>query len=239
MIIGRKLYYLDSVDSTNVYAKSLINKVPEGTVVLANLQTEGKGRFGKNWYSPEGGIWMSTILKPANISLMSIAAGVAVCETFHINGIILGIKWPNDILLNGKKVAGILTEIVDDTVILGIGINLNINKFPDELDGSASSIFLETKKHLDKKMICDLLYKQLDECYLMLKNNMVFGLLTKWRHYTVLLGKEVIVEMGDRKLSGKVLDIDNNGALVIMCSNDRVQYIIGGICHMKKNDGRF
>ena len=92
MIIGKKLYYFDSIDSTNLYARSLINKAPEGTVVLADQQTEGKGRFGKKWYSPEGGIWMSTILKPGNVSLMSITAGVAVCETFHINGIILGIK---------------------------------------------------------------------------------------------------------------------------------------------------
>ncbi|MCK4252043.1 biotin--[acetyl-CoA-carboxylase] ligase [candidate division WOR-3 bacterium] len=239
MIIGKKLYYFDSIDSTNLYARSLINKAPEGTVVLADQQTEGKGRFGKKWYSPEGGIWMSTILKPGNVSLISITAGVAVCETFHINGIILGLKWPNDILLNGKKVAGILTEIIDDTIILGIGINLNITKFPDELDGIASSIFLETKKHLDKKMICNLLYKQLDEFYSMLKNNMTFEILTKWRHYAVLLGKEVIVEMGDEKLSGRVLDINNNGALVIMRPNGRIDYILGGVCYMKKNDGRF
>lgn len=237
MIIGSKLCYFDEIGSTNEYAKSLINKAPEGTVVLADQQTGGKGRFDKKWYSPEGGIWMSVILRPKNTSLVAIAAGVAVCETLNMHGILSGIKWPNDILLNRKKIGGILTEIVDDTVILGIGINLNIRKFPEELKDIASSVLLETKKHLGKKMIFDFLCKQLDDCYLMLKNNKTSELLTIWRHYTILLGQEVTIEMGDKKVTGKVLDIGNDGGLIIGLSDGKIEHIIGGTCQLKEKHG--
>jgi len=234
MLIGCKLYYFDSIDSTNEYAKSLINKAPEGTVILADQQTEGKGRSEKKWYSPLDGIWMSVILRPPNISLVSIAAGISVCEALHMMGILPGLKWPNDILLNYKKIGGILTEIIDDTVILGIGVNLNIRRFPKELMSIASSVFLETKKHLDKKTVFDLICKQLDDCYAILKSNKTTRLLEKWRHYTLLLGQEVAIEMGDKTLTGRVLDIGNDGGLVIMLPDRKVERVFGGVCHLKK-----
>jgi BirA family biotin operon repressor/biotin-[acetyl-CoA-carboxylase] ligase len=236
MLIGNKLYYLDVVDSTNEYAKELIgNKVPEGTVVLADTQNKGKGRFNKQWYSPEGGIWMSVILFPSDPALISIAAAVAVCEALHLNGVLPGIKWPNDILLNGKKIAGILVEIIDDAVIVGIGLNLNIRSFPEDLQDIASSVFLETKKHLEKKMLYDNLCKQLDDCYKMLQNKQGSDLLTKWRHYTVLLGQMVTIKMGETTVQGKVLDISNDGALVLMRTNGKIERVPGGICHMLKD----
>jgi len=234
MIIGCKLYYFDTIDSTNKYAKTLIGKVPEGTVVLADQQTDGKGRLNKKWYSPEGGLWMSVILQPDDTTLIPIVAAVAVCETLHMNGILAGIKWPNDILLNRKKIGGILTELIDTTIILGIGINLKIRKFPPELRTAASSVFIETKKSLEKKMVYDLLCKQLDDCYLMLKNNQVSELLTKWRHYTVLLGQQVTIETGEGRLLGRVLDISNDGALVIMLPDGKIKRIVGGVCHLRQ-----
>ena len=234
MLIGCKLYYFDSIDSTNEYAKSLINKAPEGTVILADQQTEGKGRFEKKWYSPADGIWMSVILRPPDISLISIAAGISVCEGLHMMGILAGLKWPNDILLNGKKIGGILTEIVDETVILGIGLNLNIRRFPKELMSIASSVFLETKKHLDKKMVFDLICKQLDDWYAVLKSSKIKRLLEKWRLYTVLLGQEVTIEMGEKELTGRVLDISNDGGLMLMLPNRKVERVLGGVCHLKR-----
>lgn len=236
MLIGSKLYYLDTIDSTNEYAKDLLKKnVPEGTVVLADSQEQGKGRFGKQWYSPEGGIWMSVILRPSDPTLISIAAAVAVCEALHLNGILPGIKWPNDILLNGKKIAGILVELVDDTVIIGIGLNLNIRSFPKELQDIASSVFIETKKHLEKKMLYDNLCKHLDDCYKMIQNNQGRELLTKWRHYTVLLGQIVTIEMGEETIQGKVLDISNDGALVVMKTDGNIDRVPGGVCHLIKD----
>lgn len=236
MLIGNKLYYFDTVGSTNEYARGLLAKgVPEGTAVLADVQTEGKGRFGKQWYSPEGGLWMSVVLRPSTPALISIVAAVAVCEALHINGVLPGIKWPNDIILNGKKIAGILVEIIDEWVIVGIGLNLNIRTFPGELADTASSVFLETKRHFEKKMIYDHLCKHLDDCYLMLQNNKGSELLTKWRHYTILLGQMVTIEMGETMIQGKVIDISNDGALVIMKTDGKIQRVPGGVCHLLKD----
>lgn len=234
MIIGSKLYYFDSVESTNEYAKTLTKDAPEGAVILVDEQTGGRGRFGRQWYSPKGGIWMSVILHPPDPSLIAIIAGIAVCKALHMNGVLPGIKWPNDIVLNGKKIGGILTEIIDKIVILGIGVNLNIREFPDELEATASSVFLETKKHLEKKMVFDTLCKQLDDCYIMLKQNKVTDLLTEWRHYTILLGQQVVIEMPDKELSGKVLDISRDGALIVMRSDGKIMRVVAGVCHLRK-----
>ena len=234
MLIGSKLYYFDSLESTNEHAKTLIKGAPEGAVILVDQQTGGRGRFGKQWYSPEGGIWMSVILRPLDPSLITIIAGIAVCRALHMNGVLPGIKWPNDIVLNGKKIGGTLTEIIDKTIILGIGVNLNIREFPDELEATASSVFLETKKHLEKKMVFDVLCKQLDDCYIMLKQNKVTDLLTEWRHYTILLGQQVVIEMPDKELSGKVLDISRDGALIVMRSDGKIMKVVAGVCHLRK-----
>jgi len=234
MLIGSKLYYFDSLESTNEYAKTLIKDAPEGAVILVDQQTGGRGRFGKQWYSPEGGIWMSVILRPPDPSLISIIAGIAVCRALHMNGVLPGIKWPNDIVLNGKKIGGTLTEIIDKTVILGIGVNLNIREFPDELEATASSVFLETKKHLEKKLVFDTLCKQLDDCYIMLKQNKITDLLTEWRHYTILLGQQVVIEMPDKELSGKVLDISRDGALIVMRSDGKIMRVVAGVCHLRQ-----
>jgi len=235
MLIASKLYYFDTIESTNEYAKQLLDKeVPEGTVVLADTQTSGKGRLAKTWYSPEGGIWMSVILYPKDPALLSIAGAVAVCEALHVNGILPGIKWPNDILLNGKKIAGILVEVMENATIVGIGLNLNIRKFPLDLADIASSVFLETKKHLEKKMIYDHLCKSLDDCYKLLQNNLGKELLTKWRHYTVILGQKVMIDMAGKLVEGKVLDISNDGALVLMKLDGSIQRVPAGVCHMLK-----
>jgi BirA family biotin operon repressor/biotin-[acetyl-CoA-carboxylase] ligase len=236
-IIGTKLYYLDEVDSTNDYAKTLIKDSPEGTVILADTQISGRARFNNKWFSPEGGLWLSIILHPLDHSLISIIAGIAVCKTLHMNGVLTGIKWPNDIILNNRKIGGILTELVDHTVILGIGINLNIRKFPAELKDTASSVFLETKKHLENKMIFDILCRQLDDCYGLLKEKQTRQLLDEWRRYTILLGQRVVVEMPDKTVNGKVLDISDKGELIILDRDGKIQRIIAGICHLRKDTG--
>ena len=231
-MIGSRVYSLDIVDSTNEFAKRLVDSTPEGTVVLARQQTKGKGRYGKTWYSPEHGLWMSVVLRPANPMLITIAAGVAVCETLRTVGVVPGMRWPNDIVLNRKKIGGILTENADKSTIVGIGINLNIRKFPREFKNVASSVFIETKKRLEVERVYDILCTYLDDCYSMLKNGQTSELLTKWRHYSIMLGREVYIEAGDRKMTGRVLDISNDGALMLMCPNRCVERIIGGVCHL-------
>ncbi|MEO0095659.1 MAG: biotin--[acetyl-CoA-carboxylase] ligase [candidate division WOR-3 bacterium] len=235
MIIGSKLYYLDEVDSTNEYAKKIINGASEGTVVLADVQTAGKGRLNRQWFSPEGGIYMSVILFTDKPLLIPILAGVAVCETFYNNyDILLGLKWPNDILLNDKKVAGILVEIVDIAIILGIGINLNIREFPPELKDIASSIFLETRKMFDKMMVYNDLCREVDHHYKMLKNGETNEILNRWRKFTIMFGKNVVIETPEKVVSGKVIDIAGNGALVLTLANGKIERILVGDCRIIK-----
>ncbi len=237
-MIGSKVYSLDIIDSTNEFARALIGGTPEGTVVLARQQTCGRGRFGKTWYSPEQGLWMSIILRPRSRSLITIATGVAVCDALVRCGVFPSIKWPNDILLHGKKIGGILTEIVDSTVIVGIGLNLNIESFPVELCESASSVYLETKKVLKKETVYGDVCTQLDYYYTMLEQNRIQELLTKWRYFAAVLGQEVIIEMGDKHITGMALDISENGALIVNCGNGKTEHVIGGTCTLiKQNPG--
>jgi BirA family biotin operon repressor/biotin-[acetyl-CoA-carboxylase] ligase len=233
MLIGHKLHYFDSIASTNDYAKTLIGEAAEGTVVLADEQSSGKGRYGHEWFSPQGGIWFSVILSTCSGSLITISAGVAVCKTLHMNGVLPGIKWPNDIMLNYKKIGGVLTEVVDQSIVLGIGLNLNVRSFPPELEHTASSVFLETKKHFDERMVFDLLLKNLDEGYVLIKQNKPGDILTEWRHYTIVLGQYVTVDTGDKSISGKVLDISNDGALIMMNNEGKIERVVGGTCRMR------
>ncbi len=232
MIVGSKFYQLTEVDSTNEYIKQMLEASPEGTVVLADVQTAGRGRMGRNWYSPEGGLWMSVLLDHCDNCLMPIAAGVAICEAFRPYDIRLNIKWPNDILLNRKKVAGILIEIVNGRAILGMGINLNVTHFPDELKERASSIFMETKKHLNTQTLYQHLRLATDKYYSLLKEDKIDDLLVKWREHTIMLGQDVRIELPERVIVGKVLDIDRQGALIVMRADYSVEHIIAGDCRL-------
>jgi len=232
MIIGNRFYRLTEIDSTNEYVKQIMKRAPEGTVVLADVQTAGKGRKGRNWYSPEGGLWMSVLLNHSDDCMIPVTGGVAVCEAFEPYDVALDIKWPNDILLNRKKVAGILTEIVDKKAILGIGINLNVQQFPDDLEVKASSILIETKKHLSIHDIYHHLCRSIERNYQLLKEENIEELLTKWRNYSIMPGRDVRIELPDRVVVGKVLDIDRQGALIVMRADYGVEHIIAGDCRL-------
>lgn len=232
MIVGRKFYQLTEIGSTNDYVKSELSDAPEGTVVIADVQTAGKGRMGRDWYSPEGGLWMSVLLQLSKNCLIPLTAGVAICEAFHNYGIRPNIKWPNDILLHGKKIAGILTEVINDKVILGMGINLNVRQFPDGLIDKASSVLIETRNHFDAQTFCHHLCKTLDENYRILKDEQVDTLLAKWRNYSVMLGRDVTVKLPDRTVFGRVLDIDRRGGLIVVCADYGVEHIIAGECRL-------
>jgi BirA family biotin operon repressor/biotin-[acetyl-CoA-carboxylase] ligase len=232
MIVGSRFYRLSEVDSTNDYIKGILKQAPEGTVVLADVQTAGKGSKGRNWYSPEGGLWMSILLDHCDNCLMPLTAAVAVSEAFQSYGIRLGIKWPNDLLLNRKKVAGILTEIVDDRAILGIGINLNVLDFPDHLAKKASSILVETKKHLDTQTVYQDVCHSLDQHYRSLKEDKIDDLLKKWRDYSVMIGRDIRIELPDRVVMGRVLDIDRQGGLIVLRADYGIEHIIAGDCSL-------
>ncbi len=237
-MIGSQIYFFDELDSTNEYAKRILGNIKEGAVVFAETQTQGKGRLDRKWYSPEGGIYMSVILFPDKPLLIPVLAGVSICEVFNAYDILLGIKWPNDILLNEKKVAGILIETIDNAVIIGIGINLNITEFPAELKNTATSIFLETKKRFDKMMIYNDICQELERGYDQLKKNKVNEILQKWRNYTVMFGKTVSVETPDRVITGRVIDIGGNGALILSLPDGKIEKVMAGECRIVKPSGK-
>ena len=234
MAIGAKFYQLGEVDSTNEYAKRIMNEAPEGTVVIADVQTAGKGRMGRRWFSPEGGIWMSVVLDGCDGGLIPLAAGVAICEAFQPYGIDLGIKWPNDVLLKGKKIAGVLVDVIEERTIMGIGINLNVREFPDELKEKASSILIETNKHLDAQDLYHDLCRAIEDNYQLVKEQRIDELLGKWQCHSVMTGRHVRIEQPDRIVIGRVLDIDRQGALVIMQYDNTVEHIIAGDCALLK-----
>ena len=232
MIVGSRFFRLSEVESTNEYVKGILKDAPEGTVVLANVQTAGKGRNGRNWYSPEGGLWMSVLLDHCDSCLMPLTAAVAICEAFEAYDINLGIKWPNDLFLNRKKVAGILTEVVDARAILGIGINLNVKQFPSELSQRASSILVETNKHLNAETVYQDVCCSVDKYYQYLKEEKVDELLNKWRDYTIMIGRDVRIELPDRVVMGRVLDIDQRGALIVLRADYGIEHIVAGDCSL-------
>jgi BirA family biotin operon repressor/biotin-[acetyl-CoA-carboxylase] ligase len=232
LIVGNKFYRLTEIDSTNDYVKQILTHAPEGTVVVADVQTAAKGRMGRSWYAPEGGLWMSVLLQHQQNCLVALIAGVAICEAFEPYNIAPRIKWPNDILLNGKKIAGILCEIIDDKIILGIGINLNVQQFPDDLIDKASSVFIETKKHFDTQSFYHHLCKSLDSNYRILKEHNIDTLLSKWRKYSLMLGRDVSISVHDRMVVGKVLDVDYQGALIVMRADYGIEHIIAGECRL-------
>jgi BirA family biotin operon repressor/biotin-[acetyl-CoA-carboxylase] ligase len=161
--IGKQMYYFDEIDSTNRKARELAPGCPDGTLIIAERQSEGRGRMGKEWYSPPGGIWLSIILKPdispEHIYRLTLVAGVAVAETLAGIGVVAQIKWPNDILIHEKKVCGILTEVDAEMdavnfVIVGIGINANIelDMLPPLLGINSISLKNEVNSDIDRIM---------------------------------------------------------------------------------------
>lgn len=231
--IGKKVYHFKELNSTNEYSKKLVKDAEQGTVVLADEQTNGKGRFGKNWYSPQGGLWLSIILKPKKISgLISILGGLSVCETLRNFGIECYTKWPNDVVVGFKKIAGILTEVEEKAVILGIGINLNIPEFPVELKDKATSCLLEQGKTLKKDEVSQKLFNKIEEYYNTFETNSL-DLLNKYRKSSITIGKLVEVITPSEILEGKVLDIAEDGTLVLRLSSGETKRLLAGECSLK------
>ncbi len=213
--IDWRIIELDEVDSTNEYAKRIAGNSPEGTVVVAKRQTAGKGRKGRSWESPDGGLWLSVILKPGRIDQRLVFVGaLAVVDTLADFGIPSGIKWPNDVWVSGRKIAGILTEGKGgEYIVLGIGLNVN-NPIPEELRESATSMFelTGTKVPLDK--VLERLLFHLGGWYRVFLERPDL-LMAKVREKTFILGKTVWVIQDGDELVGRAADILEDGSLLL------------------------
>lgn len=238
--IGRSIYYFNTIDSTNIKAKEIAHNEREGTVLIAEEQTAGKGRLGRNWASPKGkGIWMSIILKPnvepTKLPKITLIGAAAVHKALRNIGVEAKIKWPNDILIDGKKVCGILTEMSGELnmvnyVVMGIGINVNLDEedIPDELKNIATSLRLSTGRKINRKELAANILNEFEKLYIKFKEkDNIEEVLRICRENSVLLGEEVKVIRGDNIRIGKALDINDNGELVVKFG-DNVENIIAG-----------
>ncbi|ASJ12740.1 biotin--[acetyl-CoA-carboxylase] ligase [Thermococcus thioreducens] len=214
-VVGIRVITLDEVDSTNEYAKSIVREVPEGTVVVAKRQTAGRGRKGRSWTSPEGGLWLSVILKPPKVDPRLVFVGaLAVVDTLADFGIASGIKWPNDVWAGGKKIAGVLTEgKVGEYTILGVGLNVN-NPIPEELRETATAMVNFTGVKLPLERVLERLLFHLDGWYRVLKERPEI-MMAKVRERTFILGRVVRVVEDDDVLIGRAVDVLDDGSLLL------------------------
>lgn len=246
--IGKENHYFDEVNSTNEKAIELADDVAEGTVIIAEKQKRGMGRFGREWFSPEGGVYVSVILKPKlsliNAPKITLIAGIAVAKVIRKLGLDAKIKWPNDVLIHGKKVCGILTNAItrDDKVdiaVVGIGINANvdINTFPKELHESATSLKEELKTDVSlEKIIKDLLY-ELEINYETLKEGKFAYLLNEWKKLSNTIGKKVKIKMETEVIEGNAVGINKDGTLILKLEDGSLRKINAGECiHLRKEE---
>lgn len=239
-LIGREIKVLDTVGSTNDYLKELGSKGAEaGTVIIAREQTAGKGRLGRTWQSEkDDGIAMSILLRPekppAEISAITPLTGLAVCRAVNdFCRLDSRIKWPNDIIVGKKKLVGILTEMsaefdrVEYTVT-GIGINVGQTTFPDEIAHKATSLLLETGRHIDRNKLVARVLKYIED-EIVGNHYSLQGISVKdYQSLCATIGRSVTFARGRRKISGMAVGISNSGELEVMLSNGTIANVNSG-----------
>ncbi|MFR3211724.1 biotin--[acetyl-CoA-carboxylase] ligase [Anaerotignum sp.] len=239
--MGQSIYFYEETDTTNNRARELaLEGAPEGTLVVAEKQTAGRGRRGKVWESPLGtGIWMSLVLRPqimpAEASVLTLLCGLATAEAIEAEtGLSASIKWPNDILINGKKAVGILTEMDCEMsevhfVIPGIGINVNTASFPPEIADIATSLYLECGKTVSRRRLVHKVLERLEEHYeTFLRTGSFTAMLEDYRKHCITLGKEVHV-LGREPFFAEALDITPEGELLVRrADNGKEEVVFSG-----------
>lgn len=241
-LVGRKIHYLKEVDSTNNYAWTLASKGSlEGEVVIAESQRLGRGRNKHIWQSPPGcNLYTSIIVRPAiKPSLapqLTLVAGVAVGELlshYCFDGVFL--KWPNDVLVDGKKICGILTEMsvrhgAVDFVVIGIGVNINIRKedFDSEHRHRATSLLVETERLVSRVAFASALFQSFEMWYETYISKGFSIVKDRWTELSGIIGNEIAVNDSDKVRRGRALGINDFGELVMMDSEKQTHRIISG-----------
>ncbi len=249
--IGRRLYVYDEVDSTNSIAKKFASEdAPHGTTVIADMQSAGRGRLGRSFISPSGkGIYVSILVRPTFslefASMITTAAAVAGAEAVEtLSGHEVGVKWVNDLYMNGKKICGILTEASMglemqslDYAIIGIGINIRSvgTSFDAELKKRASSIEDESGVKVDRNALCSKLLNRIEKYFATIEER---GFLEEYRRRELLTGNMITANVGSESIKGVAEGIDDNANLIVRLENGELRHIGSGeanLCRIANN----
>jgi len=241
--VGSKIVYREALDSTQNLAMSIAGKPDShGTVVIAEQQKSGRGRIKRKWLSPKGGIWLSVVLHPsippARITLLPFVAALAVCEAIRESTKLdARLKWPNDVMVSGKKVAGILLDISAEAeqvnyAVIGIGLNANVDSsaIVSRLENDKiTSVKDELEHETSRLVLTRLLLQKLEQYYLKLERDGAPGILQKWKQRSDMLGRKVSVTQGDRTIHGIAADLNDDGSLLIKAEDKEITITSGDI----------
>ncbi|MFN0069407.1 MAG: biotin--[acetyl-CoA-carboxylase] ligase [Limisphaerales bacterium] len=241
-LIGRDIQVFHETGSTNdVLDRLARDGVAEGVVVFAEAQTRGRGRLGRTWVSPPGkGLWFSVLLRPelrpSAATQLTIAAAVALHRAvLAVSGLRAEIKWPNDLLLGGRKCAGILTELSAEPdrvrhLVLGVGVDVNLTAadLPRELRDTATSLRLALGEPVDRPELASRLLAELDTAYAAVRTGGFEALADEWEEACVTLGRQVVVDLGVRRIKGRAESLDPEGALLVRTEHGHLERVVGG-----------
>jgi len=247
-VIGRDIRVFQETTSTNdVVEKLARDGVQEGVVVFAESQTKGRGRLGRKWISPAGkGLWFSILLRPElrpqEATQLTVAAATALWRAIHDEtGLSAEIKWPNDILFRGKKVAGILTEMNAELdrvkyLVLGVGVDVNLapSEFPPEVRKIATSLRAEMGKAMLRAELATAMLRELDRDYARICGGRFAEVADEWEAHCTTLGRQVTISIGERRTRGRAESLDDDGALLVRTEHGHLERIIGGDVTLEK-----
>lgn len=241
-VIGRDIrVFRETTSTSNIVEKLAYDGVKEGVVVFAESQTQGRGRLGRQWISQPGvGLWFSVLLRPAmrpqESTRLTVAAAAALCLALREQtGLGVEIKWPNDLLIRGRKVAGILTELsaeLDGVKHLTLGIGVNVNSqpkdFPADLRRVATSLRAETGRAMHRAPLAVAILRELDRQYSRVCSGRFSEVTSEWEALCSTMGKPVAIQIGGRRMEGRAESLDAEGALLLRTQHGRLERIIGG-----------
>ena len=252
-ILGSTIKYFTSTDSTNNQAKKLaMQGATDGTIVISEEQLGGRGRLSRMFFSPKyKGIWFSVILRPKFLPQeapkCTLLAAVAIAKAIdEATGIKVGIKWPNDILYNGKKIVGILTEMNAEMdcvnyIVIGMGINVNItfDEMPDDIKETATSLKQIAKKDISRLKLLTSILSNLEELYLTIQERGFAPIFDEWRKYSITLNQHIkVIGVNDSEtFEGVAVDIDNDGALLVK-TNGQIKRVLAGDVSIRPSKNR-
>jgi BirA family biotin operon repressor/biotin-[acetyl-CoA-carboxylase] ligase len=245
-VIGRKMRYFESIPSTIWYGKDLAEQGGldelHGLVIIAGEQTGGVGRMGRAWVSPSGGIWVTLVLKPNipidHLFMLTLAGSVSVARVlrkmFDIGALI---KWPNDIIIGDKKVAGILLELGAEgdrvkycLVGMGIDANISVDTLNESIRHMITSISNEVDQEVDRAVVLAAILKEFEVRYDMIEQGEYEPVIREWKNFSSTIGRRVRINTLRNSFEGEAVDIDPTGALVVRKDNGKIEKVIAGDC---------